>query len=70
MLISRFFLLLLILTLLDTPAYAYIDPGTGSFMIQMLIAGFVSLTFVMKIFWKKIGFFFQKIFHKSARGKK
>jgi len=37
-----------------SPAYAYLDPGTGSMVIQMTIAGVLSLTFAIKTYWYKI----------------
>jgi len=45
-----------------TPVYAlaYIDPGTGSYLIQLLIAAFVAVSFSIKIFWKKIVRLFSK----------
>ncbi len=48
---------LLILTVfLSTvsPAYAYLDPGTGSMIIQMAIAGFLSALFTIKMYWYRI----------------
>lgn len=33
---------------------SYLDPGTGSFIIQLLIGGLLSSVFVVKIFWKRI----------------
>ena len=41
-------------------ALAYIDPGTGSYVIQLLIAAFIGISFSIKIFWKKIVRFFSK----------
>lgn len=41
-------------------AYAYIDPGTGSLVLQFLIAGVVSSLFVIKRFWGNIKGFFQR----------
>jgi hypothetical protein len=35
-------------------AHAYLDPGTGSFLIQMMIAGFVGAVFALKVFWKNV----------------
>ncbi len=35
-------------------AHAYIDPGTGSMIIQLLIAGILGATFTIKVYWKKI----------------
>jgi hypothetical protein len=39
---------------------AYLDPGTGSFMIQMLLAGLVGIAVAIRIFWKKIMAFIKK----------
>ncbi len=33
---------------------AYLDPGSGSFIIQLLIAGLVGAGFLVKAYWKKI----------------
>jgi len=33
---------------------AYLDPGSGSFLIQLLIAGVVGAGFLIKAYWKKI----------------
>jgi hypothetical protein len=41
-------------------ALAYIDPGTGSYVIQLVIAAFVGAMFTLRIFWKKIIRFFKK----------
>jgi hypothetical protein len=35
-------------------SFAYLDPGTGSFMIQMLLAGLLTVSFFVKGFWRKI----------------
>lgn len=37
-----------------TPAHAYLDPGTGSMIIQMAIAGFLSALFTIKMYWYRI----------------
>jgi len=44
---------------------AYIDPGTGSLIIQMLLAVLVGAGFAIKIFWAKIKTFFSKVFAKK-----
>jgi hypothetical protein len=41
-------------------ALAYIDPGTGSYVIQLAIAAFVGVMFSLRIFWKKIVRLFKK----------
>jgi hypothetical protein len=35
-------------------AYAYIDPGTGSVVLQALIAGFLGVSFAVKLYWRKL----------------
>lgn len=34
--------------------HAYLDPGSGSFLVQLLIAGLVGAGFLIKAYWKKI----------------
>ncbi len=38
---------------LANPA-AYLDPGSGSFLIQLIIAGFLALAVALRAFWSKI----------------
>ena len=47
--------------LLAPPAYAYLDPGTGSYIFQLLLAGIVGFAFVIKVFWSRIKGFFTKL---------
>ena len=35
-------------------AYAYIDPGTGSMVTQMLIGVFVGIGIAIKVYWYKL----------------
>lgn len=46
-------------------AYAYLDPGTGSYILQMLIAAIVGGLFVIKIYFHKIKAFFKGVFFKE-----
>lgn len=43
-------------------AAGYIDPGTGSYVLQIAIAFLVGLAFSVKVFWKKISAFLRKTF--------
>lgn len=43
------------------PAYAYIDPGTGSYVIQVAIAFVAGAFFAVKMFGKRAMAFFKKI---------
>lgn len=38
-------------------AYAYIDPGTGSYFLQIVIAGVVGAAFTLKLFWRRLRLF-------------
>ena len=38
----------------------YLDPGSGSFIIQMLLAGALGIGVALRIYWKKIVAFFRK----------
>jgi hypothetical protein len=52
--------LLLVLFLLPVCGYSYIDLGSGSYIIQLLIAGFVGFSLSVRIFWKKLKSRFSK----------
>jgi hypothetical protein len=62
-----FYFILVFLSIVTLPLYAYIDPGTGSYIVQMLIAGFVAMGFLAKIFWKRIIAFFLNLFGKKVK---
>jgi hypothetical protein len=40
--------------LIPQPAYAYLDPGTGSYILQLVLGAMVGMLFALKIFWKNI----------------
>ena len=40
--------------------FLYIDPGSGSYLIQVIIAAVLSTAFFFKNFWYKIKSFFIK----------
>jgi hypothetical protein len=37
-----------------SPAYAYLDPGTGSILLQGLIAGIAGGIVAFKLYWSKV----------------
>ena len=39
---------------------AYLDPGSGSVLIQLLIAGLLGAAFIIKASWSKIKAFFSR----------
>ncbi len=52
--VSLLALVALAVALWPANARAYIDPGTGSFVIQGIIAAVVGAGFALKVFWKRI----------------
>jgi len=46
-------------------AHAYLDPGTGSYIFQILIAVFAGALFGIKIFWHQIKSFCGSLFSKK-----
>lgn len=52
-------------TFFNTNAFAYLDPGSGGFIIQAIL-GFLAAVFAyLTFFWNKIKLFFEKIFKKK-----
>jgi hypothetical protein len=50
---SRLFALAVLL-LASTPAYAYLDPGTGSMLVQGLLAALAVVSAAVAAFWTRI----------------
>jgi hypothetical protein len=36
------------------PAFAYLDPGTGSMLLQVILGGIAAVGVALKLFWHKI----------------
>lgn len=45
--------------------FAYLDPGSGSYLLQLLIAGALGFAFAIKMFWGQIRGFFLRLFGKG-----
>ena len=45
---------------MESNAYAYLDPATGSIIIQYIVVGLVVCMTFMKNFWVKFKYFFNK----------
>jgi hypothetical protein len=41
-------------------ANAYIDPGSGSFIFQMIVGAALGVSFGVKLFWRRIRSFFTR----------
>jgi len=57
----------LLILIFPRRAYAYIDPGTGSIIIQFLIGIAVGGAALIKVFWRKISTNVQNLFRKNAK---
>lgn len=56
------FLMLIFLVIIVTSSnlYAYLDPGTGSMILQVLAAVGIGLILVLRTFWGRIKLLFRK----------
>ncbi len=56
--------------ILARPVHAYLDPGTGSYFVQILIAGLAGGGYLIVTFWSKIKGFFSSILKSGKKEKK
>ena len=55
-------------TIFPKRTYAYLDPGSGSLIFQIIIGGLIGGLFGIKMFWKNIKSFFLKLFGGNDNG--
>ena len=56
--------------LIVTNAYAYLDPGTGSFILQAIIGFLAAIAAGFLYYWTKVKNFFIKLFKKNNNDEK
>ena len=56
-----------IVLLVPAAASAYIDPGTGSFLLQMLLAALLGFLFTLRLYWSKVKSFLRNLFGGSKK---
>jgi hypothetical protein len=54
----RLFVIAFVLLLVERPTYAYLDPGSGSMLLQVLLGGIAATAVLAKVFWQRILEFF------------
>jgi len=54
-----------LIMILSSPAYAYLDPGTGSMLIQAVIAIIAATSLFLSMFWKRVKAFLNRLFGKK-----
>jgi hypothetical protein len=70
MLLSIFLINLFSLIFIFSNAYAYLDPGTGSFILQAIMGFLAAILAGFFYFWTKVKNLFLKIFKKNSNDKK
>tara|TARA_B110001450_G_C17271650_1_gene339743 strand:+ start:172 stop:372 length:201 start_codon:yes stop_codon:yes gene_type:complete len=53
--------------LFTSSAHAYLDPGTGSIILQAIVGAFAAFFSTLYIFWEKVKIFFRKVFKKDNK---
>ncbi len=56
--IAPFALVFLSVLSIHAPAHAYLDPGTGSMLLQLLLGGVAGVLVVGKLYWHRVQAFF------------
>jgi len=36
-----------------TPAYAYVDPGSGGMLVQLLLGGVAGVAVIVRLYWRR-----------------
>lgn len=57
------------LVVASKPTYAYLDPGTGSYIIQILIATLAGSAYIIATSWQRIKTFFSNLLSKLSKNK-
>jgi len=53
----------------SSEAYAYLDPGTGSIIIQAILGAIAAFFTSIAIYWEKVKNFFKKFTKKNKENK-
>ena len=59
------FLNIIAIFLIVTNAYAYLDPGTGSLILQALLGVLAAIGAYITLYWRKLKNLINKIFKKN-----
>ena len=64
------FLSLVVFMLLTSKSFAYLDPGTGSIILQAIIGFIAASIATLTVYWNKFKNFFTRIFSKKDKKNK
>jgi hypothetical protein len=51
---THFILVVLLVVSLPLPAYAYLDPASGSMLLQLVLGGVAGIALAFRLFWHRI----------------
>jgi hypothetical protein len=49
----------------ETPVEAYLDPGSGSMLVQLLLGGFAGAAVILKLGWQRLRGWFSPLQEKD-----
>ena len=55
------------LVLLEKPAAAYLDPGSGSMLLQLLLGGVAAIGVIAKLYWHRLATVFSGVLRRYRR---
>ena len=61
------YLVITVSSLFSTTAYAYLDPGTGSIILQAILGFIAASVAALSFYWNKVKLFFAKLFKKDKK---
>jgi hypothetical protein len=51
---SVFVIVVFLVLVCARPAYAYLDPGSGGMMVQLLLGGFAGAAVLVRLYWRQL----------------
>jgi len=67
--LNFYYLVISIFFLFTSQAYAYLDPGTGTIILQAILAFIAASIATLSFYWNKVKLFFSNFF-KKVKNKK
>ena len=64
------FYIVALYVLLNTDAYAYLDPGSGSMILQAILGFIAAALATVSYYWEKVKTFLSKLFTKKKKSEK
>ncbi|MBN2443454.1 MAG: hypothetical protein JXJ04_18980 [Spirochaetales bacterium] len=62
-----FIISIILFVTIPTLAFGYIDPGTGNYLLQILIATLLGSALTLKIFWQRVKTFFVNVMGRKQK---